>query len=362
MPPIVTGSVNKSDEAKIAIFENYFLYARNKYSHVQVLNIKGQRGYRTEIRYQKQALLPLIAKIVSLMTVIVPIIMAVGLWSVRKKKQTLLRVESSDSGTPQVSAKILQNAAQQPLSPTINGAPPSLLLPSTNLQRKESVYQTPASTTLRKYTGDLTGSDKLDIQSQFLNEDTLQIAFVKFPPVHFTIRRQNIFNSGAQLIVNAANLHLGGGGGIDGAIHKAGGTNYGNAHRELQKIYKSQYVSGYAAMIESGDLKNRYQIDAVIVVAGPQGESNPQKEDELYSCYYNSLMLAQSQNQTSIAFPSISTGIFGFPKERAAAISVKAVMDFLINYPQTSIKALSIHFLPTEPIQNLEIYHRLVSK
>lgn len=358
VPPIMIRSVNKSEEAKIAVFENYFLYSRNRFSHVQVLNVNGQRGYRTEIRHQKQALLLLIAKVVSLMTVIVPIIMAVGLWSVRKKKETV-RVESP---APEVSAKIMQNAAQQQLSETANGATPAVLLPSKNLQRKESVYQIPDSMTLRKYTGDLTESDKLVIQSQLLNEDTLQIAFAKFPDVHFTIRRQNIFNSGAQIIVNAANQHLGGGGGIDGAIHKAGGTNYVNAHRELQKIYKSQYVSGYAAMIESGDLKNHYQIDGVIVVAGPQGESNPQKEDQLYSCYYNSLVLAQSQNQTSIAFPSISTGIFGFPKERAAAISVKAVMDFLMNYPHTSTRTLSIHFLPTEPIQNLEIYHRLVSK
>jgi len=356
--PIIIRSVNKSEEAKIAVFENYFLYSRNKYSQVQLLNLNGQRGYRTEIRHQKQALLLLIAKVVSLMTVIVPIIMAVGLWSVRKKKETL-RVESP---APQVSAKILQNTAEHPLNQIPHEATSLLLLPGTNLKRKENVYQIPDSMTLRKYTGDLTGSDKLDIQSQILNEDTLQIAFAKFPDVHFTIRRQNIFNSGAQIIVNAANQHLGGGGGIDGAIHKAGGTNYVNAHRELQKIYKSQYVSGYAAMIESGDLKNHYQIDAVIVVAGPQGDSNAQKEDELYSCYYNSLVLAQSLNQTSIAFPSISTGIFGFPKERAAAISVKAVMDFLMNYPRTSTKTLSIHFLPTEPIQNLEIYHRSVSK
>ena len=357
----MSGSVNKFDEAKIACFENYFLFARNKYSHVQVLNVHGKQGYRTEIRNKKQALFPLIAKIVSLMTVIVPMIMAIGLWFVRKKKLNL-KGQSPDALTHQVSANNLQNAAQQPLNPTPKGPPPPLLLPSTNLQRKESVYQTPDSTTLRKYTGDLTGSDQLNIQSQFIDANTLQITFTPFPHVHFTIRRQNIFNSGAQLIVNAANHHLGGGGGIDGAIHKAGGTNYVNAHRELQKIYQSQYISGHAAMIESGDLKNYYQIDSVIVVAGPQGDSTPQKEDELYSCYYNSLVLAQSQNQTSIAFPSISTGIFGFPKERAAAISLKAVMDFLIHNPHTSIKTLSIHFLPTEPIQNLEIYHRLVPK
>ena len=97
-------------------------------------------------------------------------------------------------------------------------------------------------------------------------------------------------------------------------------------------------------MIDSGELK-RSGIDKVIVVAGPQGATDPQKENELYSCYYNSLVLAHSQNKISIAIPSISTGIFGFPKERASAISLKAIKDFISKNPETTLKNISIHIL-----------------
>ena len=162
--------------------------------------------------------------------------------------------------------------------------------------------------------------------------------------------------SKAQVVVNAANTHLGGGGGIDGAIHRQGGAEYAKAHRELQALFKAHYIEGHAAMIGSGSLKEKYNIENVIVVAGPQGAASPSKETELYSCYFNALVLADEQNKTSIAFPSISTGIFGFPKDRAAAISLKAIHDFLDKHPNTRLKTISIHYLPDDPITNLEIY------
>ena len=193
-----------------------------------------------------------------------------------------------------------------------------------------------------------------------LDADTLGITFQRHPTFGLTIRRQHIFHSGAQVIVNAANSHLGGGGGIDGAIHRYGGPSYANAHRELQQIYRANYVRGHAAMIESGWLKPKYQIDHVIVVAGPQGASSPEKESELYSCYFNSLVLAHAQHKTSVAFPSVSTGIFGFPKDRAAAVSVKAVYDFVRQHPETKLKTVSIHFLPSDPLSDLETYRAAV--
>lgn len=208
---------------------------------------------------------------------------------------------------------------------------------------------------VRAYTSDLTQPQKTHIKAHFIDDYTLKISFQQFPLLDFTIRRQNIFNSQAQVIVNAANNHLGGGRGIDGAIHAQGGDSYAKAHRALKEEYKSNYVSGYAAMIDSGALKQKYHIDNVIVVAGPSGgQPNPQKENELYSCYYNSLLLAHSQNKTSIAFPAISTGIFGFSKDRAAHISQKAVYDFFNQHPNSSLKAVSIHFLPNEGKENLE--------
>lgn len=215
---------------------------------------------------------------------------------------------------------------------------------------------TPIKNELTHFTGDLTQSQKADLKPHFVDDSTLAITFQKYPEINVTIRRQDIFSSKAQVIVNAANTHLGGGGGIDGAIHREGGAEYANAHRELQILYKANYIEGHAAMIGSGSLKEKYHIENVIVVAGPQGAASPSKETELYSCYFNALVLAAEQNKTSVAFPSISTGIFGFPKDRAAAISLKAIQDFVDKHPNTPLKTISIHYLPNDPISDLEIY------
>lgn len=221
---------------------------------------------------------------------------------------------------------------------------------------QSKIIQTVDSKLVHPYTDDLTLSQKSKIKTNFINVDMLQIDFQEIPNLNVTIRQQDIFASGAQVIVNAANDHLGGGGGIDGEIHARGGLDYMAAHRELQKLYESNYVSGHAALIESGALKKDYNIDNVIVVAGPQGKTSPKKERELYSCYYNSLVLAENQNKTSIAFPSISTGIFRFPQDRAACISLKAIYDFINRYPNTKLKNISIHFLVSYSKADLDIY------
>lgn len=233
--------------------------------------------------------------------------------------------------------------------------------------QKWGPIQTAESKVVREYSGDLTAAEKASLKSGDINNSildntsTLRIFFEQAPGIHFTIRKENMFTCKAKVIVNAANTGLGGGAGIDGAIHIEGGSDYATAHRELQKVYSANYVLGHAAMIRSGDLKEKYKIDNVIVIAGPQGDATAEKEDELYSCYYNSLVLASGQNKESIAFPSISTGLFRFPKERAAHISLKAVFDFVNQYPNTTLKTISIHFLPKEDISNLEIYQRALS-
>jgi O-acetyl-ADP-ribose deacetylase len=205
---------------------------------------------------------------------------------------------------------------------------------------------------LYEYPGDLSPDAKKEIDTYFLNENTLCISFFEKSPISISIRNQDLFQSEAEIIVNAANKHLGGGGGIDGAIHNKGGKRYAQAHHHLQRKYNSSYTCGYAEMIDSGDLKKYNNINHVIVVAGPCGKSSPKKESELYSCYYNSLVLALQHK--SIAFPAISTGIFGFPKDRAAAISLRAIGDFIANYPHTSLKAISIHFLTSKELQDYE--------
>lgn len=209
---------------------------------------------------------------------------------------------------------------------------------------------------VRTYTNDLSADQKLNLKGKLLDENTLQISFSQAPTIDITIRRQDIFKSGAQVIVNAANTHLGGGSGIDGQIHDRGGKDYQRAHEKLRTEFDSKYISGYAVMIESGLLKESPGIDNVIVVAGPQGFATfrKEKQNELYSCYYNSLILAGTQNKTSIAFPSISTGFFSFPKDRAASISLKAIHDFINDYPNTTLKTISIHFSHEDPKRGLE--------
>lgn len=195
------------------------------------------------------------------------------------------------------------------------------------------------------YPGDLAPAEKEQMEAVWMNPSTLHIKFQEREDFTITILNQDLFESGAEVIVNAANTHLGGGGGIDGLIHSKGGAEYAAAHAELRTEYSARYVNGYAAMIGSGQLKHTHHIDHVIVVAGPAGATNPQKENELYSCYFNSLVVAHEQQLTSIAFPSISTGIFSFPKDRAAAISLRAIYDFLTQYPESPLKTISIHFL-----------------
>jgi O-acetyl-ADP-ribose deacetylase (regulator of RNase III) len=235
--------------------------------------------------------------------------------------------------------------------PPQNNAPP---IPN------PKIIQTENSKIVRSYPGDLTEQEKSNMEAVFIDDNTLKIVFKQFPDFNVTIRRQDIFSSGAEVIVNAANSHLGGGGGIDGAIHAKGGKEYAEEHRELQKEYHANYVLGHAAGIGSGLLKEKYNIDNVIVVAGPQGDSNFEKESQLYSCGYNSLDLADSQGRSRYASPSISTGIYGFPRDRAANIRLRGIYDFIVDHSDSPTKNISIHFLPSEPKDFLEDYQKAI--
>ncbi len=125
-------------------------------------------------------------------------------------------------------------------------------------------------------------------------------------------------------IVNAANSSLLGGGGVDGAIHRAGGKQI---LEECIKIRNKQggCATGEAVITTAGNLKAK----KVIHTVGPVWNGGQSNEDELLrSCYLNSLVLAAENNLTTIAFPNISTGIYRFPKERAANIAITAVKSF----------------------------------
>lgn len=128
-------------------------------------------------------------------------------------------------------------------------------------------------------------------------------------------------------IVNAANSSLLGGGGVDGAIHRAGGPQILEECREIRRTrFPEGLPSGEAVITSGGRLRALYVIHTVGPIYGNQGG----KEAELLAnCYHNSLTLAVEKNLASVAFPSISTGVYGYPRTEAAEISSRTIENFL---------------------------------
>jgi O-acetyl-ADP-ribose deacetylase (regulator of RNase III) len=126
-------------------------------------------------------------------------------------------------------------------------------------------------------------------------------------------------------IVNAANSSLLGGGGVDGAIHRAGGSTILD---DCMKIRAKQggCKTGEAVITGAGNLPARYVIHTVGPVWNGGQKGEPEK---LTNCYLNSLRLAVENNCKTVAFPNISTGVYGYPKEEAAKIAFQTVARFL---------------------------------
>lgn len=141
-------------------------------------------------------------------------------------------------------------------------------------------------------------------------------------------------------IVNAANSSLFGGGGVDGAIHRAGGAAILAACRELrQSAFPSGLPTGAAAITPGGDLPASFVIHTV----GPVFGSHAGQEAALLtSCYQRSLALAHERHLRSIAFPSISTGAYGYPREEAARVASQAISAGLGSAP--SIREVRLIF------------------
>ena len=151
------------------------------------------------------------------------------------------------------------------------------------------------------------------------------------------------------VIVNAANQSLLGGGGVDGAIHRAAGPQLLEECRALGGC-----ATGEAKITSAYNLPARFVIHTV----GPVWHGGDRNEDNLLaSCYQNSLQLAQGHQVRSIAFPSISTGVYRFPIERASRIALRVIMEHVDsqdNPPRIVIACFSGH--------DLDVYRKTYQK
>jgi O-acetyl-ADP-ribose deacetylase (regulator of RNase III) len=135
-------------------------------------------------------------------------------------------------------------------------------------------------------------------------------------------------------IVNAANSSLIGGGGVDGAIHRAAGPALLQECKKIAEERRS--VPGGPCPAGEAVITAGYELPCknIIHTVGPVWHGGGQDEAEtLASCYRNSLLLAAKASLTSIAFPNISTGVYGYPKDKAAAVVVQAVRETLAETP-----------------------------
>ena len=135
-----------------------------------------------------------------------------------------------------------------------------------------------------------------------------------------SVIQDDITSQEVDAIVNAANESLLGGGGVDGAIHRAAGPELKEECKALNGCPTGQarVTKGY-----------RLPADFVIHTVGPVWKGGGQNEEQLLaSCYHESLKKADELKLTSVAFPNISTGIYGFPKQKAADIALKAVKEY----------------------------------
>ena len=172
---------------------------------------------------------------------------------------------------------------------------------------------------------------------------------------NITIQRADITKIKVDAVVNAANSSLLGGGGVDGAIHRTGGPTI---LAECQQIRNKQggCPTGKAVITTAGNLPAR----KIIHTVGPvwYGGKKDERHD-LTNCYRNSLLLAAENKLNSIAFPNISTGVYGFPKAEAAKIAIDTVKGFIDTHPIVFQK-LSLFVLMTRITKFIRNYYRTV--
>jgi len=177
---------------------------------------------------------------------------------------------------------------------------------------------------------------------------------MKIKDVDISVINGDITTLKVDAIVNAANSSLLGGGGVDGAIHRKGGSQI-LEECKLIRNRQGKCDTGEAVYTSAGSLHAKYIIHTV----GPVWNGGNYNEPQLLSnCYLNSLLLANRLEVKSIAFPNISTGIYGYPKQEASLIAFDTVKNFIENY-ETLLQEL--YFVCFDE-QNYFIYKQIINR
>lgn len=158
-------------------------------------------------------------------------------------------------------------------------------------------------------------------------------------------------------LVNAANGTLMGGGGVDGAIHRAGGREILAECEEIRRTrYPAGLPTGQAVITTAGRMAARYVIHTVGPVYGRGGK---EKAELLAACYKNSLTVAAEKLLGTIAFPAISTGVYGYPHEAAAAVASTSIESFL--QQDSTIREVRLVFFQSSDAESFLAHHRFSS-
>jgi O-acetyl-ADP-ribose deacetylase len=171
------------------------------------------------------------------------------------------------------------------------------------------------------------------------------------------VKTGDITREEVDAIVNAANGSLMGGGGVDGAIHRAGGPQIKKQCEEIRRTdYPDGLPAGQAVITTAGKMAAQHVIHTVGPVYGAGGAD---KARLLAACYQNSLELAAEKGLKTIAFPAISTGVYGYPQDAAAQVSSKAVEETL-NTDQSLQEVRLVFF--SRPALELFLQHQVFTQ
>lgn len=159
---------------------------------------------------------------------------------------------------------------------------------------------------------------------------------MKINQTELAVIRGSVLEQNADAIVNAANTGMRGGSALDGAIHRAAGPEM---MAELERAAPDGAETAEVVVTRAHDLPQKW----VFHVAGPVWKTGRESEcdAELSDAYLNCLLEADARELESLACPSLSTGVYAFPLERAAPLALQTVADFLREHPETSLREVT---------------------